>query len=55
LPVAEPANAIESPFFSDSVMPSIIESTAAAAPAFDDRVSLAILAISSRLFIEKGI
>src|SRR5678816_4414103 len=52
LNVPKPTNVIESPFLSDLVMPSIIESTAAAAPAFDEPVSFAILAIKSCLFIE---
>src|SRR5262245_22867600 len=51
LNVPKPTKVIESPFFSDLVMPSISESTAAAAPALDDPVSLATLAISSCLFM----
>jgi hypothetical protein len=52
LNVPKPTNVIESPFLSDLVMPSMSESTAAAAPDFDEPVSLAILAIKSCLFIE---
>src|SRR5687767_1132072 len=52
LKVPNPTNVIESPFFSDLVMPSINDSTAAAAPDLDDPVSLAIFAISSCLFMK---
>src|SRR5688572_20886343 len=51
LKVPKPTNVIASPFFNDFVMPSISESTAAAAPAFEEPVSLAILAINSCLFM----
>src|SRR5262245_41521996 len=51
LNVPKPTKVIESPFFSDLVMPSINDSTAAAAPALDDPVSLATFAISSCLFM----
>src|SRR5207249_7709742 len=52
LKVPKPTKVIASPFLSDFVMPSISDSTAAAAVDFDISVSLAILAISSCLFIE---
>src|SRR5262249_16114080 len=52
LKVPKPTKVIASPFLSDFVMPSISDSTAAAALDFDISVSLAILAISSCLFIE---
>src|SRR5262245_16860546 len=51
LKVPKPTNVIESPRFSDFVMPSIRDSTAADAPALDEPVSFAIFAISSCLFM----
>src|SRR5262245_52284740 len=51
LNVPNPTNATGSPFFSDLVMPSISESTAAAARAFEEPVSLAIFVMSSCLFM----
>src|SRR5262245_51862369 len=52
LKVPKQTKVIASPFLSDFVMPSINESTAAAAPALDEPVSFAIFAIKSCLFIE---
>src|SRR5918994_4141822 len=54
LKVPKPTKVIESPFLRDFVMPSNNESTAAAALAFDEPMSLAILVISSCLFIERS-
>src|SRR5580692_8145101 len=50
LNVPKPTNETGSPFFSDLVMPSMIESIAAAAVVFVMPVSLAILATTSCLF-----
>jgi hypothetical protein len=52
LNVPKPTNVIESPRFSDLVIPSMSDSTAAEAPAFDEPVSFAIFAISSCLFMK---
>src|SRR5512141_505694 len=51
LNVPKPTSVIGWPFFSDLVMPSISESTAAAAPVLDIPVSPAIFEISSCLFM----
>src|SRR5437764_10182585 len=51
LNVPNPTNETGSPFFSDFVMPSISESMAAAAVVFVRPVSLAILTITSCLFM----
>src|SRR5262249_7623429 len=51
LNVPKPTKATASPFFNDLVMLSMSESTAAAAPAFDDPLSWAILAMSCCLFM----
>ena len=52
LNVPKPTNDTESPFFSDRVMPSINDSTAAAAFVFVMPVSFAILATISCLFMD---
>jgi hypothetical protein len=50
LKVPNPTNVIDSPFFNDLVMPSSSDAIAAAAPAFEEPVSAAILAMSACLF-----
>src|SRR5512134_3701675 len=52
LNVPNPTKVMESPFLSDRVIPSINESTDAAALTFDAHVSFAIFAINSCLFMD---